>query len=144
MFCENLKRLRSDRGLSQQAIASLLGITQQAYANYESGKREPDHENLLRLSEIYSVSVDQLLSAPIPDDTAAPSPLAKALGARLRDIRRQRRITMKQLGESIGLAESTISQYETGKRQMDYETLQAVCRHLNISSDYLLGLTDLL
>ena len=42
---------------------------------------------------------------------------------RIREIRKKHGITMKQLGQELGLGESTISQYETGKRQPDNETL---------------------
>ena len=55
---------------------------------------------------------------------------------RIRELRKAKGTTMKQLGVAIGLAESTISQYETGKRQPDNATL---CR----ISDYLLSMTVL-
>ena len=42
---------------------------------------------------------------------------------RIRELRKQHKMTMKELGAVVGLAESTISQYETGKRQPDNETL---------------------
>ena len=45
---------------------------------------------------------------------------------------------MKDLGEAIGLAESTISHYETGKRQPDYETLLKFGEFFGVSVDYLL------
>lgn len=45
---------------------------------------------------------------------------------------------MKDLGEAIGLAESTISHYETGKRQPDYETLLKLGEFFGVSVDYLL------
>lgn len=57
----------------------------------------------------------------------------------IREIRRQRGITMKQLGKMVGVAESTISQYETGKRQPDNETLLRIGEALNTSVDSLLG-----
>lgn len=56
-----LKKLRIQKGWSQQYVASQLGITQQAYANYESGKREPDNNALIQLGEIFGVSTDYLL-----------------------------------------------------------------------------------
>ena len=56
-----LKELRLKSKFSQQAVASQLGITQQAYANYESGKREPDNESLIALANIFGVSVGYLL-----------------------------------------------------------------------------------
>lgn len=58
---KRLKELRTNAGLSQQAVATKLGITQQAYANYEHGKRQPDNKTLLLLGELFGVSVDYLL-----------------------------------------------------------------------------------
>jgi transcriptional regulator with XRE-family HTH domain len=46
---------------------------------------------------------------------------------------------MKQFGNIFGLAESTISQYETGKRQPDNETLLKFANFFHVSTDYLLG-----
>ena len=46
---------------------------------------------------------------------------------------------MKELGAEIGVAESTISQYETGKRQPDYETLLKLSEYFGVSVDCLLG-----
>lgn len=57
----------------------------------------------------------------------------------LRALRRKCGITMKELGAKIGVAESTISQYETGKRQPDYETLLRIGEYFGVSVDYLLG-----
>ena len=58
---------------------------------------------------------------------------------RIRELRKQHKITMKQLGEVIGVAESTISQYETGKREPDNETLLRLGEYFGVSVDYLLG-----
>ena len=46
---------------------------------------------------------------------------------------------MKQLGNEIGVAESTISQYESGKREPDYATLIRLADYFNVSVDFLLG-----
>lgn len=56
-----LKKLRTDKGVSQQEVANYLKITRQAYSLYELGKRQPDAEMLLKLSEYFSASVDYLL-----------------------------------------------------------------------------------
>ncbi len=56
-----LKKLRKERGLTQPDIAKLLGISYQAVANYENGRREPDNESLVKLANFFSVSVDYLL-----------------------------------------------------------------------------------
>lgn len=58
---------------------------------------------------------------------------------RIRELRKNRSMTMKELGAVVGLAESTISQYETGKREPDNETLLRLGEFFNTSVDYLLG-----
>ena len=57
----------------------------------------------------------------------------------LRKLRRKKNITMKQLGEMVGVSESAISQYENGKRQPDQPTLIKIADYFNVSTDYLLG-----
>ena len=46
---------------------------------------------------------------------------------------------MKEVGIAIGVGESTISQYETGKRQPDQQTLLKLADYFDVSVDYLLG-----
>lgn len=58
---------------------------------------------------------------------------------RLRQLRKQQKITMRDFGHLFGLAESTISLYETGKRQIDNETLIKFANYFNVTTDYLLG-----
>ncbi len=55
------KALRRDKGLTQQDVAALLGITRGAYANIENGKREPDFSVLFTLADYFNVSVDYLI-----------------------------------------------------------------------------------
>lgn len=65
-----LKLLRHTKGVSQQAVADALQITQQAYANYESEKREPDQKNLVLLAEYFNTSTDYILGHT--DDPTPP------------------------------------------------------------------------
>ncbi len=59
----------------------------------------------------------------------------------IRKLRKKQNISMKELGLSIGVSESTISLYENGKRQPDYNTLIKIADYFNVSTDYLLGHT---
>ena len=66
-----LKELRNNKGLSQAAIAERFGITQQAYANYERGTRQPDYDTLKKLADYFNVTTDYLLGRDIlPKNTA--------------------------------------------------------------------------
>ena len=61
---------------------------------------------------------------------------------RLKELREQRRISQVFLGMELGMSQNTISRYETGAREADYETLLAFADYFNVSVDYLLGRTD--
>lgn len=62
---------------------------------------------------------------------------------KIKELRNEHNITMKKLGEIVGVSESAISQYENGKRQPDIETLKVFADFFNVSIDYLLGKSDL-
>lgn len=58
---------------------------------------------------------------------------------RIRELRKQRKLTAKKLGEIMNVAESTISLYENGKREPDYNTLNKLADYFDVTVDYLLG-----
>lgn len=61
MYFQRIRDLREDKDLKQENIANILGITQQQYQLYESGKREIKIEKLITLAQFYNVSVDYIL-----------------------------------------------------------------------------------
>lgn len=58
---QNLIHVRKAMHKTQQEVADCLGISRQAYSNYEAGKREPDFETLRKLAQYFNCSVDYLL-----------------------------------------------------------------------------------
>jgi transcriptional regulator with XRE-family HTH domain len=56
----NLKYLRKRIGITQKEIADKIGIAQQTYAGYENGKHEPSIELMIRLADVYEVSMDYI------------------------------------------------------------------------------------
>lgn len=57
----------------------------------------------------------------------------------LRELRKKYNLTLKELGQELGLAESTLSQYENGNRQPSFEILLQLSKFFNVTVDYLLG-----
>lgn len=57
-----LKNLRESRNLTQQDLGTYLNISRQGYSHYENGTRVPDFHVLERLSELYNISIDSLLT----------------------------------------------------------------------------------
>lgn len=60
-FGEKLFKLRKEKGLSQEALAEKLNTTRQAISKWENNQGYPETEKLLILSNIFGVSVDNLL-----------------------------------------------------------------------------------
>ncbi len=60
-YYQRLKDLREDKDLKQKEVASVLGIDQRVYSNYETGKREIPTRFVVLLAEFYEVSTDYIL-----------------------------------------------------------------------------------
>ncbi|MGE7860959.1 helix-turn-helix domain-containing protein [Bacillus mobilis] len=58
---QQLKRLRESKGFSQEDVAKKIGVTRQAVYKWENDKSYPDIENLILLSEMYNVTLDELI-----------------------------------------------------------------------------------
>lgn len=58
---EQLRRARQKHQLSQEQIAEMLGVSRQTISNWETSKSYPDIERVMRLAEIYHLSLDELL-----------------------------------------------------------------------------------
>ncbi|SCV19936.1 Transcriptional regulator, XRE [Bacillus cereus] len=63
----------------------------------------------------------------------------KMFGNIIRDLRKQKGITQKELAQSLQLSESTIGMYERNERQPDYNTLIRIADYFTVSTDFLLG-----
>ena len=61
MFFSRIRDLREDRDWNQTKVAEYLGVRQTTYSKYELGKLPLPVDVLLKLSDLYGVSVDYLL-----------------------------------------------------------------------------------
>ena len=60
-IAKRLKKLRLESGMTQDDLAGRLHVTRQAVSNWETGKTVVSIEYLMKLSEIYGVSADEIL-----------------------------------------------------------------------------------
>ncbi|AHA10919.1 helix-turn-helix domain-containing protein [Bacillus toyonensis] len=56
-----LKKFRESKSFSQEDVARKVGVTRQAVYKWESNKSYPDIDNLILLSELYEVTIDELI-----------------------------------------------------------------------------------
>ncbi|MGG7142134.1 helix-turn-helix domain-containing protein [Clostridium nigeriense] len=60
-FSEKLQMLRKEKGLSQEKLAELLSVSRQAVSKWESGQTYPEIEKLIVLSDLFEITLDDLL-----------------------------------------------------------------------------------
>ena len=69
----NLAQARRQKGLSQWDVAEALDVSRQAVSRWETGAAAPTTDNLIRLSQLYGVSLDALIrSEPLPQPEVVP------------------------------------------------------------------------
>lgn len=60
-FSQRLKQLRKDKRLTQAQVAQRIGVTASMVSSYETDIRLPSYEVLIRLADVFGVTVDYLL-----------------------------------------------------------------------------------
>ena len=60
-FGQKLKEARQKAGLTQEAVAQAIGVSRQSLSNWENDRTYPDLGSVLRLSDLYGLSLDDLL-----------------------------------------------------------------------------------
>lgn len=60
---------------------------------------------------------------------------------RLKELRLEEHLTLRELGEKVNMSSSRLSQYELGKREPKLETWQKLADFFNVPVDYLLGIS---
>lgn len=71
-FQDRLNRLRRERGLSQEDLAEVVGVTRQAVQKWESGASRPDMDNLAALARYFGVTLDHLVLGRDPSPDGPP------------------------------------------------------------------------
>ena len=72
-LAEKIKQIREKKGMTQKEVASLMGISQQAYGQYESGGRVPKTETVTRIAEALGVDYYTLDSESFATDKLSPT-----------------------------------------------------------------------
>ena len=71
---EQIYRLRTERGMSQEALAAALNVSRQSVSKWENNSATPELEKLMAMGDIFGITLDQLVGreAPIPPASSGP------------------------------------------------------------------------
>lgn len=65
-----------------------------------------------------------------------------AFAERLKDLRNRKGQTQDEVGKAVGKSREAVSKYEIGEREPDLNAVASLARYFNVSTDYMLGITD--
>lgn len=71
---ENIAKYRTEKGMSQEKVAEYLEVSRQAVTKWEANLSRPSTENLIRLSEIFGITVEELLGRKQTDSEVREEP----------------------------------------------------------------------
>ena len=71
---ENIQRLRTERGMSQEALAAALEVSRQSVSKWETGASVPELDKLLKLSGLFGVTLDELVRGEKKAEAPASAP----------------------------------------------------------------------
>ena len=106
MLHDNIKRLRQQKEMTQEILAEKLHIVRQTVSKWEKGLSVPDSEMLVRLAEVFEVSVSELLGETsdfVPEKDSVAEQLALINEQLIIKNRRARRIWKVILGIFIAI-----------------------------------------
>ena len=60
-FSEQIKKIRVDKGITQQEMANNLGISRQAISKWENDRNLPDIEMIIKIAQVFNLTLDELI-----------------------------------------------------------------------------------
>lgn len=73
-----IREAREKAGYSQKELAQIIGVAQNTFHGYESGKHDPKSDLLIKIAQACDVTVDFLLGCDVADETKNPPSTAEA------------------------------------------------------------------
>lgn len=144
LYSETLKSLRESKELIQENISNILGIERGVYSLYETEYKIMPIKHLNTICNYFNVSLDYIFGfTNITNYKKSILEINKKETAqRLKEIRKENKLTQNKLAQMLNIANGTIAEYERGTNIIATPFLYTVCKKYNISADYLLGKTD--
>ena len=157
-FGEKLRKLRINKGMTQQDLADRLGLTKAVVSTYEQGIHMPSLVTLTQIAQLFEVTTDYLLSVGdehlrertgdfAGDDDGVDTEKVKRLSERLmgigkqiRELREERGLSRQELASGLKLSTMAIGKYERDIMAPSYGTLMDMARFFNVSTEKLLGI----
>lgn len=138
---QKLEELRDEKNLLKKDVAEYLGVVNSVYSEWENNKLTIPTKRLYQLAEFFSVNIDYIVGLT---DTRINLKTNKEIdinivSQRLKQIRKELKMTMRDLALKLNTTSSAISNYENSKYLILSPFLIEICKFSNCSIDWVLG-----
>lgn len=143
-YNEILKDLRMEANLTQKELSEILKINRVQYNQYENNYNTIPIKHLISIADYFQVSIDYILELRKKRSyiKIADKVDSKKAGIRLKEFRKEFKLTQNKLAKQLNTNQSVIANYERGRTLIATPFLYTICQKYNISADYLLGKTN--
>jgi transcriptional regulator with XRE-family HTH domain len=132
-FGASLRKARRRRGLSQKALAQMLGIHTPQVSRWENHTDKPRRTTVVRLAEALDIDPKDLAGV---DDMGIAT--AGTLGQRMKFLRTNRGWTLRDVANRLGVSHVTVTQWENSVCNPKVGKLREIATLFEVSTDTLL------
>lgn len=132
---------RERLGLTQAELANKVDVSQKSISKYEHGERRPTYETLMKMADLFGVSVDYILSNSNEKNTIAKSNSANISSAEaLKKCVQRTGLSYPEISKRLGITQNLLEDYMSGAIAPPYNILISLSDICEVSTDCLLGL----
>ena len=144
IYSKRLKELREEQNIRQYELSNYLHFSKEVYGNFERENTLIPIKYLNILANYFNCSIDYLFNFT---NNKSYQNIQQEINynlqkLRLKELRKEQKLTQKELAKAINVAPSTIGDYEKRNKPIATPFLYDICKKYNISADYLLGKID--
>ncbi len=136
-----LEQLKDERNLKSKDVAKYLQVYESTYSEWEHSKIPIPTKRIIELANFYNVNIDYMLNISKNRKVIKTKNEIDLIeiGSRLRNIRKELGLSLRELGDKLNTSFSALGSYERGEHLIQSETLISLCKLSNCSIDYILN-----
>ncbi|WP_242328335.1 helix-turn-helix domain-containing protein [Enterococcus avium] len=156
LFRQRLKKLRSEKGMTLEELANLIGTTKTTLSRYENGERSPKLQLVGALANYFNVEMAWLSGMENTTNVSAKKhqtsdsniieensilQIDKKIAELIKDTREKKQLSLKNVSEKMNISESEILAYEEGSSTFTVPLVFQFAQALDVTFDDLFPTT---
>lgn len=136
-----LENIRESRELLGKEVAKQIGVVESVYSEWENEKLSIPTKRLYQLANFFEINIDFMVGLSNEEiKIKSVNEIDNNLVcSRIKEIRKELKMTMRDLAKKLNTTSSAISNYENGKFLILSPFLIELCKESNCSIDWVLG-----